>query len=316
MAPVPGSYEKINYQIRPAKNVERKMFAEAFRRLSEFGRLDSYRYIGLGSSYFSDFYLFHKSLGLRRMISIEQDVDNQARFRFNRPFVCIKLHFGKSNDVLPVLSWNAKTIVWLDYDGLLNSSVLTDISTFCSSAIAGSVIVVTVNAMPDRPAEHRIKHLTARVGADNVPQDLTHSSLADWGTAAVYQRIINNQINQRITERNGGLENSRQFVYRQLFNFRYADTAKMLSVGGVIYERRQQAAFDRCAFEKLFDFVKTGSDAYLIEAPNLTLREIHHLDSQLPNKTQRLRARSIPTSDIEKYARVYRYFPRFAEAEI
>jgi hypothetical protein len=316
MSPIQGSYEKINYRIRPGKNIERKMFVETFRRLSEFGSLNSYRYVGFGSAYFSDFYLFHKSLGLRRMISIEKDTENQTRFRFNRPFACIGLHFGRSNDVLPTLRWGTKTILWLDYDGRLDSSTLTDISHFCSVAPAGSVIVITVNAMPDAAGEDRVRLLRTRVGNENVPPDVTQSSLGGWGTAGVYRRIINNQISQRINERNGGLEEPRQLLYRQLFNFRYADAAKMLSVGGLIYERRQQEIVERCDFERHFDFVRSGDDTYFIETPNLTLREIHHLDSQLPKGTRKVKGKSIPSEDIEKYAKIYRYFPRFAEAEI
>ena len=316
MSPIRSSYEKINYLLRPAKNIERKMLGEAFRRLAEFGKLDSYRYVGFGSTYFGDFYVFHRHLGLRRMVSIEQDEANQARFRFNRPFVCIRLEFGKSNDILPTLSWNQKTILWADYDGRLDSSVLTDLTSFCASASAGSVIVVTVNAMPDKPTEDRVKLLRARVGAESVPPDVSQVSLADWGTAAVYQRIICNHVSQRINERNGGLAEPRQLLYKQLFNFRYADSAKMVTVGGVIYERRQKDILKRCAFEKNLEFVKTGAEHYLIETPNLTFREIHHLDSQLPKKdAKRLKSKSIPGADVEKYAKIYRYFPRFAEAE-
>jgi hypothetical protein len=316
MSPIRGSYEKINYQIRPGKNIERKMLVEAFRRLSEFGSLQSYRYVGFGSAYFSDFYLFHKSLGLRNMISIEKDVENQSRFEFNRPFACISLRFGKSNDVLPTLAWKTKTILWLDYDGRLDSSTLTDVSHFCIAAVPGSVIVITVNAVPDSPFEERLKLLREQVGNDNVPGDVTVATLGGWGTAGVYRRIINNQISQRLNERNGGLEQNKQLVYRQLFNFRYADTAKMLSVGGLIYERRQEEIVQRCAFEKQFDFVRDGEDACLLETPNLTLREIHHLDSQLPKGAEEVKGKSIPTDDIEKYAKIYRYFPRFAEAEL
>jgi hypothetical protein len=77
---MPGSYEKINYGLRPAKCIERKMMCEAFRRLSEFGSVESYRYIGFGSTYFSDFSLFHKHLGITNMISMEQDEHNAPRF--------------------------------------------------------------------------------------------------------------------------------------------------------------------------------------------------------------------------------------------
>src|SRR2546421_725771 len=103
-----SSGEKIDYRLRPAKSIERKMFAEAFRKLSEFGRLDAYRYVGMGSFYFSDFILFHRLLGLRQMISIEgeDDPSKQERFTFNLPFSDknINLIFDTVKSVLPALS--------------------------------------------------------------------------------------------------------------------------------------------------------------------------------------------------------------------
>src|SRR4051812_32120603 len=111
------SYERINYALRPAKSVERKMMVEAFRRLSEFRLVDTYRYIGFGSTYFADFQLIHKSLNIQAMKSIERDVENRARFEFNKPFRCIEMEFGESNLVLPTLPWaDIPTIAWLDYD--------------------------------------------------------------------------------------------------------------------------------------------------------------------------------------------------------
>lgn len=93
---VPGSWRKINYELRPAKNIERKMLSEAFRCLTSFGSVSSYRYVGFGSHFFSDFKLFHRSLGITQMISIEDNKEYKERFTFNIPYSCIKLRFGNS----------------------------------------------------------------------------------------------------------------------------------------------------------------------------------------------------------------------------
>jgi hypothetical protein len=310
---MPPSYERINYQIRAAKNIERKMLVEAFRRLTEFGSLGGYRYIGFGSTFFSDFSLFHKALGVNRMVSIEKDVQNGRRFRFNRPFTCIRLEFGHSNDVLPTLNWKSKAIVWLDYDSGMSARVLTDIRHLCTHARPGSLLLLTVDARPDSVDVDRLRLLQQKVGEMKVPADITTASLAQWGTAAAYQRIINNEILERINDRNGALDQPRQLLYRQLFHFRYADGAKMLTVGGIIYERRHQKQFERCGFAKLLPFIRGGVEPYFIEAPNLTFRELHYLDSRLPARSPK--AEFIPNEDIARYARLYRYFPRFAETE-
>lgn len=317
-----GSYEKINYTVRPAKAIERKMLGEAFHKLSAFARLETYRYIGFGSSYFSDFILYHKMLGIKNMISIEKDVENQERFIFNCPFGCIHLAFGESKEVLPTLKWDMKSIIWLDYDDPLDIDILGDIKFCCANIVPGSIIVFSVNSQPekfenvppnDRPPK-RLELLKQKVGEENVPTDMTDGTkLSRWGLAAVCRRIILNEIFETLSKRNGTREN--KLVFDQLFNFHYADGAKILTVGGIIYEEGQEHVVEQCGFKHL-DFVKKADEPYVIEPPNLSFREIRHIDTFLPNKTDEIIPHGVPPEDIRKYTEVYRYFPTFSEAEI
>ncbi|GAH88114.1 unnamed protein product, partial [marine sediment metagenome] len=158
------------------------MFCEAFNRLSAFGRVDSYRYIGLGSIFFSDFSLFHKSLNFKNNINIEQHHGDIERFKLNRPYNCIDLKFGESNDILPTLDWDVKTIVWLDYDSPLSDSILADILFVCTHLQPGSLLIVTVDAEPD-PVEYRVQLLRKRVDYKKTPIRLFEESLAGWNTA-------------------------------------------------------------------------------------------------------------------------------------
>jgi len=319
------SYEKIHYGFRPAKNIQRKMMCEVFRKLSVFGKPESYMYIGFGSTYFSDFILFHKSLGIRSMLSIERDIENQERFEFNCPFACICIEFGESNDVLPSLPFDARTILWLDYDVRLDASVLTDVKFFCGKAPPGSIIVVTVDARSDKPPdgipvekreEHRLRGLKERVGKGKVPASVTGGDLAAWGTATVSRQIITNEILETLNERNGGRPPGQQFLYKQLFNFHYDDGTRMLAVGGLLYDEGQKDLVSSCGFESI-PFVTSNEEPYLIEVPNLTYREIRHLDKQLPvDDPGDLEGPGISLEDLERYARLYRYFPTFAEAEV
>ena len=312
---MPKSYESVNYALRPAKNIERKMFCEAFRRLAEFCRVDSYRYIGFGSTFFSDFSLFHKSLKITNNVSIEREVEDSERFEFNLPYSCIDLKFGESNEILPALPWDVRTIIWLDYDIPLNQNILTDVAFVCSNAPSGSVLIVTVDARPG-DFDGRLNTLKQNVGERKVPEGLSDAKLGDWDTANVYRRIITNEIDATINDRNGVRRPGTKFVYKQLFNFHYADTARMLTVGGLFYDEGQVDLVAKCGFEHL-DFVKTGDKAYKIEVPSLTLKEIRHIDKQLPCRDlSQLDAPSIPLHDLERYARIYRYFPTFVDAEI
>lgn len=318
-----GSYEKINYGLRPAKAIERKMLCEVFRRLAPFGKLESYRYVGFGSTYFSDFILFHKSLGIKSMISIEKDEDNEGRFSFNLPFRCIDLKIGSSNEVLSTLPWDVRSIVWLDYDGALTTSELADIKFLVMNTAPGSLVIISVNALPsgvsglqvEEFAEHRLKNLISKVGEDKIPTDIDGTNLAGWGTADVSRRIIKNMIDETLNDINGVREPCTHLKYKQLFNFHYSDGAKMLTTGGILYDEGQQNIINQCAFEDLH-FVSTVETPYLIRVPNLTYREIRHLDRQLPRKnSDTLEANSVPEDDIEKYELIYRYFPNFAETE-
>lgn len=329
---MPQTYEKINYSLRPSKSIERKMLGSVFRRLSEFGSVESYRYIGFGSTYFSDFVLFHKALGIKNMISMERDKENEERFRFNCPYKCIRIEWGDSNEVLPALSWDVRTILWLDYDGQLTANVLADVSLFSHKAIPGSVIAVTVNVEPDKMdsaawdrekdyneqlAEYRLQKLKDQVGEDKVPISVTGKELNGWRKAAICREIITSEIHHMLSTRNGGRASGTQLRYKQLFNFHYADGAKMLTVGGLIYDEGQTNIVAKCAFEDLL-FVMNDEKACLIEIPRLTYRELRLLDTKLPLQEGESLGDvlGIPKGQLEMYSRVYRYFPTFAETEL
>lgn len=334
------SYQSINYALRPAKCVERKMLCEGFRHLSSFFRIENYRYIGFGSTYFSDFSLFHKALGITNMISIEKNKEDIDRFEFNKPFKCIELYLEDSNEVLPKLDWKVPTILWLDYDGNLTTSVLNDISVFCAKATPGSFIVVSVNAHADKPNENnadptisntlndfRLNRLIQDVGRERIPFGVSGKDLNMAQKASVLRKIINNTIYETLSTRNGGISIEEEKVnYHQIINFTYQDGAKMLTVGGVIYTNGNFKTLNECEFNNL-DFYRNTESEFKIGIPKLTFREIKLLDQKLPllNKNgtpsnitdiEEKGLKAIPQEDIQNYMQIYRYFPNFAEAEV
>lgn len=311
------SYERINYSVRPAKHVERLMMLEALQRLRVFAPLETYRYIGLGSIHFVDFKLFHRSLGIHRMISIEEDEHNRARFNFNRPFRSVKLMFGHSTSVLPELKWSTRSVVWLDYDGRLDQTVLSDIYLTCSKARSGSVILITVNAQPtpfdkEKP-NRRVERLRSDVGGSNVPNDVNKDAqLSDWGLADVCRTIMDSSIRKAVEDR---ATQGDRFSYRQLFNFQYRDGSRMTTVGGVLLDDRDLERFEHGAFDEL-KYLRDGDDAYEINVPSLTHREMRHLDRELPLRPKGTIPKFIPVADCEAYAENYRFFPAFADADL
>lgn len=324
-----GSFKKIDYRLRPAKCVERKMMAEAFRRLSEFGSLDSYQYVGMGSLYFADFSLFHKALGIERMVSIEFTADplTQQRFQLNSPYKKIEIEFAKSTAALGRLDWNMRSIVWLDYDGALDRTVLDDLVLLSNQLCTGSVLVVSVNAEAPKPASEEaelddegssapvdlVQALKDKLGADHVPYDLKAADLSGWGVARAYRRIIHSKINDTLSIRNTRISANAKFKFNPIFNFNYSDGARMLTFGGVIVDSGQQHLLSKCGFDQL-PYCRSGDDPFLIRIPKLTYREMGELDrAGTPDAAS---VASIPQGEREKYFETYRFFPNFVQAEM
>jgi hypothetical protein len=323
------SYRKINYRVRPAKSIQRKMLCDALLRLSFFEPVENYRYVGFGSTTFTDFILFHKILGIKDMISIEKRDEDKARFEFNNPFDCIRMEYGDSSDVLPSLEWDLKTIVWLDYDGPLTESFLQDIACTSMNLVSGSILVVTVDVEADPPPNppfteeevqnHRLEEFKKRVGNEKVPASVKGKNLEGDEMAATCGKVILNEIEQTLRDRNGlhsPKHPEHKVEYNPLFNFRYQDGAKMLTVGGIFYEARDEANLERCEFENI-EFVKSDETFYEIDVPILTHRERLYLDKTLPHgSSDDGKQIGLTEKDINNYKRLYRYFTTFAEIEL
>jgi len=321
------SYNRIDYRLRPAKSIERKMLCDAFRRLINISDFADYGYIGFGSTFFSDFTLIHKTLGIYDLISIEKEVEDKKRFEFNRPYKCIRLKFGKSSEILPILRLTRKVILWLDYDYSLEEDMLADINSFISRAKAGSIILLTMDVksyeLPKKPKDKsRYEQLLESIGRNKIPPEVTERDLDPQHFPEVCYKIVNNQIDQVLSIRNGVLET--KLTYKQLFNFYYRDgSSPMLTVGGIIYSKNDEDNISKCGFEKL-DFIRTERKKYKpyeIIVPKLTFREMRCLDRVLPAKEptsikNNKEITSIPRGLRKQYSKIYRYFPNFVEAEM
>jgi len=338
--PITSSFEKFHYGLRPAKNVERKMMADAFRKLSAFRPISRYQYVGMGSLYFSDFILFHRLLNFRKMVSIESQKKDEKRIRFNQPFGCINIEFGFTTEVLPRLNWQTPSVVWLDYDGKIEATCLDDVSLLTQNVSSGSLISFSFNVDSEKvrfnqtgSAKNLVKDDDAsELSSDEsmdlldyleeefadssmLPVGLTHPKLNGWGFAKVTREMVDSQVRETLVRRNSGIAKSEdKFFYEQVFNFHYQDGAKMLTVGGVIYQAKDLEHLNQCSYNDLY-FARSGENSFKITPPLITFREVRALDPFMPDNGSKSK---VPISDemIERYAEIYRYFPNFTEAEI
>lgn len=321
-----SSFRKINYSLRPAKAVERKMLSFALKKLSHFSDLSTYQYIGFGATTFHDFVLFHKDLGIHKMISMELS-NNKQRFNFNKPFHCIDMRWGDSSQILPSIDWKQKTILWLDYDKTLKKSYLDDTATFFSSATSGSTFLITMNceaaAYGDNNEDRRQK-VTEEITEENMFFGNRSIDFSTNNLPKSLLKILNNRIHSTLIARNGGLSEENKLIYEQLFHFHYADGVKMLTVGGIVLNAHDKDRFDTTVNFNEFSFIKKGDEFFNIDIPILTMKEIRFLNSQLPNGVDdegniiqavpNVSNPNLPPTDILKFSKIYSFFPLYTEA--
>lgn len=310
-----NSYRKIDYRLRPAKAVERRMIAEYFQRLRAFSPVENYRYIGLGSVYFSDFSLYHNICGFKEMISIEdtEDPKIKERFSFNSPLGTIQLQFGTTNTILPKLNWEQKTVTWLDFDGPLDSSVLTDISFLCAKIAPESAIFVTVNgelADDEEGMLGKLEVLQKRIGIEKIPAALqSKTTIGAREIASLYQEIFSNEVKSALIGRNAGKNKSEHFCAEQVAFFRYADGVIMYTIGWVTFLEKDRSKFNHCAFNEL-THSSTEKVPFSIEIPLMTNAEIREINKckVMDNKFSAKHI-PIPESEIKKYTSLKRFWP-------
>jgi hypothetical protein len=311
-----GSYTKIDYRIRPAKYAERLMMIDAYRRL-RFSSIESYQYVGLGSIYFTDFSLVHRTLGIDKLVSIEMNEADKDRFEANIPYASIEMLWGRTSSQLSKVRLDLRSIVWMDYDGRLDRSVLADVAHIAGQAIGGSILAITVQCRFDRVtredgSDASVDALKASLGMERVPHDLATKDLLGKGTGALFRRIILAEIDDALAARNAVLPAGQRIKYRQIFNFRYEDGVQMMTIGIVFYDAGQTVLLDLCGFDDL-PFTRRGEETFDIGIPKLTPVEIKHLERQLPLEGVRVLNRGpIPQRDANQYEQLYRYFPSIA----
>lgn len=321
----------VHYSLRPAKNIERKMMGEAFARLAPLCPLSKYRYIGFGSEFFNDFALYHETLGIRDMLSIEHDVERVPRCEFNRPYKCIKVEPGTASEVLPKLKWEPRSIVWLDYVDKLKHTIIEDIKLVVSQAASGSLLVWSMNAEPwDQAIDkdtgnplpkselppYQKRRLIETMNPTKVPTEWIPGALSGWELAGVYYKLISGAVKTSLDDRNASAKPADKLTFHQCFHFRYADGQRMLTVGGVLLNPADAAILGADPFLGL-PFIRKAGEALEIKPPILTGREVRHLSRLFPHDDVKTDAPEwLAAEEVKSFQQVYRYYPVYAESEL
>lgn len=311
MKTISKSALSVQYDLRPAKQVERRMLVDAFQRLAQAGfKIRDYQYTGLGSIYFVDFIIFHKLLGINKLVSIEHDTSLEARVKYNCPFKCIDIKIDLSTNIIPTLSQDIHHIVWLDYDEPIKSSILDDMYLAGSQLSSGSILLVTVDVEPpdkesDEPKaskEYFDNEASKYLGTMEI-QEFTKSKLPRTNKLLLL-RALKEGMRGRI-----GIE------YHPLFNFLYADGHRMLTLGGVIGSEVEKGKIGEINLEGAI-YLRTNidDDPYEIRVPPFTRKERHLLDSAMPCTVGwQPKEFKLSEENVNTYREIYRFLPSYVE---
>ena len=321
------SSDYINYTIRPNKTVERKVVFEILSALTSIYDFSKYKYVGFGAVWFVDFVLAHKYLFIEDMISIEKDEYIARRAEFNKPYACVRIEAGESDNILPKLLYDeCPFLIWLDYDTSLDGPVLQDISTLCQRAQTGSLVIATINAhrnslpnkYPDGREFQSLEDKLRYFAGDLIPQTLPKGALQTSKYSGFLASLLFQHMRRQV--RKAGREDD---CIVPLFNIRYKDNAPMITMGAVIARQKRAEQISDVLDEKKITIPRMDDSKQIsIEIPPLTLKEKATLDQLMPcydapieDVVQQFGDRLKPTQ-IEAYRRFYRYYPTFGEVTI
>lgn len=305
---------KINYELRPYKFAERKMLLSTFASICHFYQ-GEYMYIGFGGLSFTDFKLFHKELHIEKMCSIEGGDLSKERLEFNCPYSFIQIHKDLSTNVLSRIELNNKSIVWLDYDGVLDNYMFEDLSLLMRQLPIGSVYLITCNRA--LKSEETGKEYTIEQFKDKfntlVPFDITTKDFSSIENYKTIRKMFSTQIENIMNDR---IRNGEDIKFIQLYNIIYQENrgAKMFTYGGVITNSSTMISALKI---NDFSFIRTNEDVYKIQIPNLTFKEEIHINQHIPDKIVNLKSINIiDNNDIDKYIAMYKFLPNFFDVRI
>lgn len=315
-----GSSKKINYDLRPAKYVERRMFINSLKGILYRNDLKSYQYVGMGSSFFTDFKLIHKELNIDSLHSIEST--DFERVKFNTPYECIKLYEGTSTDKLTDIDWESKSIVWLDYDDVFKYSMLTDIDIVFRRLKAGSIYFFSCNKQlkeylteVENEKTYTLEKFFNEFNEYANPSTSVSDLLGEKDFITI-KKMIELKIKESLDTINLELEESEKLAYYPLYFFLYQDGARMISIGGFIEKISEGFKKEKYNLDA-FDFIVQDDTPYKIDIPILTPKEINKLNEKIPGLVNDIltdeNLKFLKPDVIKQYQKFYKYLPHFVD---
>ncbi|MBA7490470.1 hypothetical protein ES702_01008 [subsurface metagenome] len=322
------SFEKINYLLRPKKQIERKISIEILQELQQVvPGFEDFRYIGMGSIYYYDYILFHKFLKFKKYTSLDNK-RTPKRFVFNKPYDFIDFQNVHSTDFLENFEYDSNIIMWLDYDSALNKDILSDFAILSRKCRKNDIVIFTLNVTCPKCIETRRQVMEPFAEFVSQKYQPFNKFLIENKFSYLYQDICLNYFADKCTSRN--------LRFNKFFAIEYADNATMLTIAGIMGET------DEVVKKLAHPYVRTDDQIIAIKIPNLTYKEKFYLDSRIDQIkksidriVQTIEKKQISLDDakefvrnelemefelsiedLKQYAEYYKYYPQYYEGII
>ena len=305
------SYLEVSYDLRPAKQVERRMFIDVLMKLSIAGfPISEYQYTGMGSIYFVDHILFHRYLGISKLLSVEHDLSIEKRVKFNKPFRYVNIEMKPIGDIITDLDRDLKHILWLDYDNRIHADIISDMVLASHRLSPGSLLIITVDVEspnfgegPSDWMEYYREQAGDYFELGWKVNDFSPSRLPETSASILFNSIRR------------GLAGRSNTSFSNLFKFVYADGHRMLTMGGMITTDSEKNKLSGAGLKNLpFVRIDLRSDPFVIQVPTLTRKERLYLDSHMPCDSGWLPDDfELDQEYVNNYRDIYRFYPIFAE---
>jgi hypothetical protein len=305
------------------------MLVDALQRLAAAGfPVADYQYTGFGAIYFVDFIMFHKLLGLNKLVSLEQHESLTKRMNFNRPFSCVEIKMVPASSEIPNLSRDTHHFLWLDYDGVLQKDFLSDIQSAITVLPPGSILLVTIDVEPPEDHDYKVvephfdsskevlgpKHWRRYFEYHASPYLELGLADADFGKSELVARsteILRAAFIKSIVSRP-------ELQFLPMFNFVYKDSHSMLTMGGMIAGRAEKRQVRTSSIGGTVYYRSDFTDpAFEIKVPRLTRKERIYLDREMPCADDWVPGEfDLDPEVIRHYRDIYRFLPAFAEISL
>ena len=306
----------VSYDLRPSKQIERKMILDSLSAAMESGfSISDYRYVGMGGNRFYDFVLMHKFLGIKKMVSLEHDSYLMPRVMYNRPYKFIKVENVDVQSFLAGDSFSGNTIYWMDYDGSIKSDITRDVASLAPRVKPRDFVFVTMCAEPPRwiqsmKSAGRLEEIRERFGA--LAGTLTTNKVENSNFRLAVHAIVEASFRNAFVVRHNG-------VFLPFFQVNYRDGREMFTFGGVFASSRDCERYSKILKLKMPFLLDDAPKKYSIKKFDLTERERALFDQAATSV--RSNAREIGEigrlgfgrNDLARYRELLRFHPRYVE---